>query len=81
MPQVVVGLDQFLFQMGQEWGMDGRIIRADVVRLVNDPAAEQLGPDTIHDVASKPRIIRADQPIGENHTGDTSRVHRIRTNG
>ncbi len=74
MPQVVVCFHQFLFQIGQELGMDGRIIRPDVIRLVDDPSAQQPGPDTIGDIACEPRIVRSDQPIGKDRAGVLARL-------
>ena len=45
--EVVAGRDQFLLQVGQQFGIDRRIVRADVVGLVDDAAAQQPGPDAV----------------------------------
>ena len=54
-----MGGDQFLLQVGQQFGIARRIVGPDVVRLVNDAAAQQPGPDAVDDVAREPGILRA----------------------
>ena len=66
MLQVVAAGDQFLLQIGQQLGIARRVVLPDVVRLVDDAASQQPGPDAVHDAAREPRILRGDQPIGED---------------
>ncbi len=47
-------------------GLLGGLSGPDVVRLVDDAASQQPGPDAVHDVAGEPRVIRGDQPVGED---------------
>ena len=64
--QVVVGRDQFLLQVGEQFGIRRRIVGPDVVGLLDDAAAEQPGPDAVDDVAREPGILGRDQPVGED---------------
>ena len=38
----------------------------DIVRLLDDAPAEQPVPDAVDHVAGEPRVLRLDQPVGEN---------------
>ena len=66
MLEVVARRNQFLFETGQQLWIAGRIVRADVVRLLNDAASQQPRPGAVDDVAREPRIVRPGQPAGEH---------------
>ena len=63
--QVVVGGRQLPLQIGQQLGIDGRVVRADVVRLVNDASPQQPRPDAVDYVAGEPGILGRRQPVRE----------------
>ena len=58
--------DQLLFEVSQQRGIAGRVVRPDIVRLVDDAAAQQPIPDAVGDGSGKPRVLGRDQPIGED---------------
>ena len=59
MLQIVLRADQFLLQVGQQLGVHGRIVGAQIVGLMNDAAAEQPTPDAVDGVAREPGILGA----------------------
>ena len=67
--EVVVRSDQFTLQVGQQLGVAGRVVGANVVGLVNNAAAIEPVPEAIDDVAGEPGILGVDQPIGEHLAG------------
>ena len=65
--QVVTARYQFLFQESQQLRVARRVVRPDIVRLMNDASPQKPGPDAIHDILRKPGIVPSRQPIGKNH--------------
>ena len=66
LPQVELRSGEFLFQKSQQCGIHRRVGGPDVVRFVDDAAAEEPGPGTVGHGPREPRVAGCHQPVGEH---------------
>jgi hypothetical protein len=57
MLRVVSGRHELLLQQGEQLRIGGRVVRPDVVRRVDDAAAQEPEPDAVGNVAGKPGAL------------------------
>src|SRR5262249_28372434 len=66
-PQVVAVLDELLAQLGEQFGVRGRVERRQVVGRIDDAASEVVRPDAVDDRLREIGIVGPPHPRDQQH--------------
>ena len=61
-------VDKVLGQGGEQFGIDGRVARPDVIDRVDDAAGEEITPHPVDDRLGEVRIVLRGQPLRQKLT-------------